>query len=297
MNTILIADSGSTKADWLLAGTDGTILAEWNSQGINPFFQDKGVISALLEKEVFPRVTGAPGAIYFYGAGCADETSSRPVAESLKEHFPSAHVEVESDLLAAARSLCQRQAGIACILGTGSNNCLYNGRQIIGNIGSLGFWMGDEGSGGHLGRQLVVAYLHKELPDDLAGRFAAEYPGVNRMEILNRAYKQPFPNRYFAAYTRFAGANKSHPFIQNLLKTSFGVFLDKYVLKHAGAKTYPVSFTGSVAWHFQDELKAVLEEKGLIYGKIVQKPIGGLAVYHSSIRSSASGSAQAPEAI
>ncbi len=280
MNTILIADSGSTKADWLLAASGGMILAEWNSQGINPFFQDKETISALLEREVFPRVNGAPEAIYFYGAGCADEASGRPVAESLAERFPAARVEVASDLLAAARSLCQRQAGIACILGTGSNNCLYDGRRIVGNIGSLGFWMGDEGSGGHLGRQLVVAYLHKELPDDLTEKFAAEYPDVNRMEILNRAYKQPFPNRYFAAYTRFAGANKSHPFIQDLLKASFGVFLDKYVLKHAGAKTYPVSFTGSVAWHFQDELKAVLEDKELVFGKIVQKPIGGLAVYH-----------------
>lgn len=281
MNTILIADSGSTKADWLLAATDGTILAEWNSQGINPFFQDKETISVLLEKEVFPGVNDVPEAIYFYGAGCADEASGRPVAESLAERFPAARVEVASDLLAAARSLCQRQAGIACILGTGSNNCLYDGRRIAANIGSLGFWMGDEGSGGHLGRQLVVAYLHRELPDDLAAKFAAEYPDVNRMEILNRAYKQPFPNRYFAGYTRFAGANKSHPFIQDLLKTSFGVFLDKYVLKHTGAKTYPVSFTGSVAWHFQDELKAALKEKGLIFGKIVQKPIGGLAVYHS----------------
>lgn len=283
MNTILIADSGSTKADWLLAKTDGTVLTEWNSQGINPFFQDKETISALLDKEVFPRVSGAPEAIYFYGAGCADEASGRPVAESLKERFPVARVEVASDLLAAARSLCQRQAGIACILGTGSNNCLYDGFQIVGNIGSLGFWMGDEGSGGHLGRQLVVAYLHKELPGDLEEHFAAAYPGVNRMEILNRAYKQPFPNRYFAGYTRFAGAHRNHPFIQDLLRTSFGVFLDKYVLKHAGAKTYPVSFTGSVAWHFRDELKAVLEEKGLIFGEIVQRPIGGLAVYHSKV--------------
>lgn len=281
MNTILIADSGSTKADWLLAATDGTIRAEWNSQGINPFFQDKETISGLLEKEVFPQVSGVPETIFFYGAGCADEASGRPVAESLAERFPSARVEVASDLLAAARSLCQREAGIACILGTGSNNCLYDGNGIIGNIGSLGFWMGDEGSGGHLGRQLVVAYLHRELPGDLEERFAEAYPGVNRMEILNRAYKQPFPNRYFAGYSRFAGEHRSHPFIQDLLKTSFGTFLDKYVLKHPGARSYPVSFTGSVAWHFRDELIAVLEAKGLIYGKIIQKPIAGLAVYHS----------------
>ncbi|ODS82688.1 MAG: N-acetylglucosamine kinase [Cytophagaceae bacterium SCN 52-12] len=281
MNTILIADSGSTKADWLSAKADGMVLAEWNSPGINPFFQDRETISGLMEKEVFPRVSGSPAAIYFYGAGCADAQSASPVAKSLKDRFPTARVEVESDLLGAARSLCQHQPGIACILGTGSNNCLYDGSQIVGNIGSLGFWMGDEGSGGHLGRQLVVAYLHKELPGDLEEHFAAAYPGVNRMEILNRAYKQPFPNRYFAGYTRFAGAHRSHPFIQDLLRTSFGVFLDKYVLKHPGAQSYPVSFTGSVAWHFREELRAVLEEKGLTFGKIVQKPIGGLAVYHS----------------
>lgn len=282
MKAILIADSGSTKADWLLAESGGNVLAEWNSPGINPFFQDRGAIAQLLEEEVFPRTPVAPDAVYFYGAGCADEVSGRPVSENFKRKYPSAHVEVASDLLGAARSLCGHQAGIACILGTGSNNCLYDGEKITGNIGSLGFWMGDEGSGGHLGKQLVIAYLHRELPGDLMAAFADRYPEVNRMEILDRAYRQPFPNRYFAGFTRFIGDYKAHPFIEALLKASFGLFLDKYVVKHPGSGGYPVSFTGSVAWHFSDILLGALAEKGLTAGVIAQKPIAGLASYHTS---------------
>ena len=282
MVSILIADSGSTKTDWLLVRADGSVISELGSQGINPFFQDERTIASLMEKEVFPQVAREPDAVFFYGAGCASPEAGAPVAETLQRRFPSARISVESDLLGAARALCGRSPGIACILGTGSNNCLYDGEKITGNIGSLGFWMGDEGSGGHLGKQLVVAYLHRELPADLMSAFALKYPEVNRLEILDRAYRKPFPNRYFAGYARFAGEHRDSAFIRSLVKGSFGAFLDKYVLKHPGAGEHPVFFVGSVAWHFKDLLANAVEEKGLKLGTVAGRPMPGLKLFHTS---------------
>lgn len=276
---ILLADSGSTKTDWLLYDYETT---QFQSAGFNPFYQSGEVILEGLRREVVPNVHRPPHAIFFYGAGCADEVSSRPVKEALATTFPLATVEVNSDLLAAARALCQHEAGIACILGTGSNNCLYDGQKIINNIGSLGFWLGDEGSGGHLGKQLVVRFLHRELPSDLHEDFAQTYPTVSRLTVLDRAYKQPFPNRYFAGFTPFLSRHLAHPFIQEHLAASFGTFLDTYVCKHPDASTFPVHFTGSIAYYFQSALQDALNERGLRMGGIQRSPIEGLLRFHQT---------------
>lgn len=276
---ILLADSGSTKTDWLLAGS-GEV--RFQSSGLNPFYQTKEAIEHILSKEVLPQLASAPvRRIYFYGAGCADEASSKPIKEALLMAFPPAElIEVNSDLLAAARGLCGYEAGIACILGTGSNNCLYNGKNIVHNIGSLGFWLGDEGSGGYLGKQLVVRYLHNELPIELHQEFAKAYPDVSRLMILNHAYKQPFPNRFFAGFAPFLSQHVSHQAVHNLVETAFGDFLAMYVCKHADAYSLPVHFTGSVAFHFQSILTKVLISKGLHPGIIEKSPMPGLLRYH-----------------
>ncbi len=280
MHPILIADSGSSKTDWILISSRGAVLAAFESQGLNPFFQTSELIASILHREVFPRIPDTPANIYFYGAGCTDDQAAKPVRECLEKAYSSAAVTVASDLLGAARSICQHQPGIACILGTGSNNCLYDGRTITGNIGSLGFWMGDEGSGGHLGKQLVVNYLHNDLPADLQALFSRQFPGTDRLHVLDKAYKQPFPNRYFATFTRFIGEHQSHPYLQELLRSSFDLFLTKYVLKFPDARQYPVGFTGSVAWHFRGLLTDVLEANRLQPGSITQRPLPRLVAYH-----------------
>jgi glucosamine kinase len=276
---ILIADSGSTKTDWALLGAE-TIL--FQSSGLNPFYQSSEAIGEVLSTQVAPFVPAAAiQKIYFYGAGCADEATGRPVNEALRAVFPGAeHVDINSDLLAAARSLCGNQAGIACILGTGSNNCLYDGQQIVHNIGSLGFWLGDEGSGGYLGKQLVIKYLHNDLPDDLQATFSRAYPEVSRLMVLDHAYKQPFPNRFFAGFTPFLSQHLHHPAIQQLVTSSFDHFLDTYVIKHQNAYTVPVHFTGSVAHYFDSLLRKALVTKGLRPGKIERSPMPGLLLYH-----------------
>ncbi|WP_215240830.1 N-acetylglucosamine kinase [Dyadobacter helix] len=279
--SILIADSGSTKTDWILTDVQGsrTMLA---SAGMNPFYQSTGDIVKILETEVLPRLTGEVGEIHFYGAGCADAKSGKPVYDALSECIPAAEIiEVASDMLGAARGLCGHKPGLACILGTGANNALFDGVHITHSIGSLGFFLGDEGSGSYLGKTLVVQYLQQEMPDELYTQFANTYPEVNRLAVLDKTYRQPFPNRYFAGFSRFIASHIEHPFLQELVTQAFTLFVKKYIKKHRDAALYQVHFTGSVAFFYQDILKRVLLEEGLIPGRIVKSPLEGLTDYHT----------------
>lgn len=278
---ILIADSGSTKTDWAFVDNRTGNYQSVQSAGINPFYQTTEEIIPVLQSQVLPGIDGEIREIHFYGAGCADEKSSMPVTNALKHCFPAANVvEVASDMLGAARGLCGHEPGLACILGTGANNALFDGSRITHSIGSLGFWLGDEGSGSYLGKTLVVHYLQNELPADLHERFVNEYPGLDRLTVLDHAYKKPYPNRYFASYSKFIAENRTHEFMQALLSNAFGLFVKKYVLKHTNAARYPVHFTGSIAYYYQDILRRVLENNGLQTGRILKSPLEGLIDYH-----------------
>lgn len=278
---ILIADSGSTKTDWVCIDQQTGSKQSVQSAGINPFYQTTEEIIPVLQNQVVPGIGADIQEIHFYGAGCADEKSSIPVTNALKHCFSAANVvEVASDMLGAARGLCGHEPGLACILGTGANNAFFDGNRITHSIGSLGFWLGDEGSGSYLGKTLVVHYLQNELPDDLYQSFIREYPGLDRLTVLDHAYKKPYPNRYFASYSQFIAENRTHGFFQTLLREAFGLFVKKYVLRHANAAQYPVHFTGSIAYYYQDILRAVLENNGLQPGRILKSPLEGLVGYH-----------------
>ena len=277
---ILIADSGSTKTDWVCIDRHTGSRQSVQSAGINPFYQTTEEIIPVLQSQVVPGIGADIQEIHFYGAGCADERSSMPVTNALKHSFPVANVEVASDMLGAARGLCGHQPGLACILGTGANNAFFDGNRITHSIGSLGFWLGDEGSGSYLGKTLVVHYLQNELPEDLHQSFIKEYPGLDRLTVLDHAYKKPYPNRYFASYSKFIAENRAHAFMQALLRDAFGLFVKKYVLRHANAAQYPVHFTGSIAYYYQDILRAVLKNNGLQPGRILKSPLEGLVDYH-----------------
>ena len=277
---ILIADSGSTKTDWILKHFSGKLL-QFKSAGLNPFYQTEKEVSLVLEKEVLPHLSFFVDQIYFYGAGCADEVTSRPITNALLSGIPTAKiVEVASDMLGAARGLCGKGFGLACILGTGANNAFYDGEKMIRSVGSLGFWLGDEGSGSYLGKTLVVHFLQNELPKDLHEQFAGAYPTINRLSVLENAYKKPFPNRYFATFSSFIFTHITHSFIHNLVSQAFDLFIQKYVLKHENAEKYPVHFTGSIAYYYQDILRECLKNKDLTPGKILKSPLEGLLEYH-----------------
>jgi glucosamine kinase len=278
---ILIADSGATKTDWRTIEADGSI-GQARTIGLNPNFQDTDSIIAELTQNLLPSLTGEVTAVYFYGTGCAGEYACSIVEKAIRAVFPQAtKVEIDSDMLGAARGLCGHEAGFACILGTGANNCLYDGRNIADKIPSLGFWLSDEGSGGYLGKTVVVSFLQKEMPTDLAEKFEKRY-GLTREIVLENAYKKPFPNRYFSTFSKFLFDHRSHPFAYQMVYEAFSLFLRKYVCKFEQSKTLKINFTGSVAFYYSDILRRAAADLGLTVGIIMETPIAGLTLYHQS---------------
>ncbi len=279
MANTLIADSGASKTDWRVIADNGQI-GQARTIGLNPYYQTTESIKAELEANLLPNINVQINEIYFYGTGCVGEEAKATVFNALQSVFRDANkIEVESDMLGAARGLCGHQAGIACILGTGANNAVFDGENITTQIPSLGFWLGDEGSGGYLGKTLAVKYMHHELPDDLMEKFTKRYQ-LNRIDLLENAYKKPFPNRYFAGFSKFLFDNRQHPTAYQIVSDAFAVFLEKYVCKHTDFQKHRIHFTGSVAFYYSDILRRVANTKGVTVGNIMETPIAGLTLYH-----------------
>lgn len=275
---ILIADSGSTKTDWCMVENGETIL-RFKTKGINPFFQTEGEIQKEIETGLLPGLNGIqPAAIYFYGAGCAFPEKNEMIRRAINRYLP-ASVEVGSDLLAAARALCGNRPGIACILGTGSNSCQYDGKEIVKSISPLGFILGDEGSGAVLGKLLIGDVLKDQLPAALKEQFLAEY-ALTPALIMDRVYRQPFPNRFLAGFSPFISAHLDEPAIWELATRSFMAFFTRNVMQYDYLEL-PVHFVGSVAWHYQIMLKDIAFNLGIRPGTIIQSPMDGLIAYHS----------------
>ncbi len=275
----LIADSGSTKTVWFLIDNNGNLLQKICTDGLNPFYQTEEQVSDVIEKQLKPQLaSNATDYIYFYGAGCAFPEKNTIIQSGILSVLQVAGIEVNSDLLGAARGLCGKEAGIACILGTGSNSCFYQNGLIHKNVSPLGFILGDEGSGAVLGKKLIGDYLKNQLPKDLQDSFTQKYE-LSAAEILDRTYKQVFPNRYLASFVPFLYEHKSSVYVQHLVSQSFSEFFIRNVQQY-DYQSYPVHFTGSVAYYFQDILSDVAKRAGLTLGKIDQSPMQGLLEYH-----------------
>ena len=276
---ILIADSGATKTDWCLGENkaDAQII---QTQGINPFHQTKEHIARVLSEELLPQLGEAKTVshIHFYGAGCTPEKSVI-VKEELETFFPQAEIEVQSDLLGAARSLCGKEKGIACILGTGSNSCEYDGEKITANVSPLGYILGDEGSGATLGKHLVGDCLKHQLPEHICSQFL-EYTGLTPAQIIDKVYRQPQANRFLASLTPFLSTHRDEPKIHELLISCFSDFFRRNVMQYASHTDCEIHFTGSIAWHFQEEVKEAAKTLDIRTGKFIQSPIHGLINYH-----------------
>ncbi len=278
MANILVADSGSTKTHWILFRNDRK-EAPFITSGINPFYQDTESIVDTIEKTLLKNVIIQPDHIFFYGAGCANQ-KQEIVMNALKRIYPASDVFVGSDLLGAARSLCQNKSGIACILGTGSNSCFYDGKEIAAHVSPLGYILGDEGSGAVLGKTLISDILKNQLPEVVSQRFFDTYQ-LNVNSILDSAYKQPFPNRYLAQFAKFIGDNIEIPEVENIVRESFEEFITRNVMQYEQVKTTEIYFTGSIAWYFQDQLIRTLEKFGLKAAKITKAPLDDLITYHN----------------
>jgi len=278
MNRLLIVDSGATKADWSLMQA-GELLSEFKTPGIPPFFMSDEEIIAQLAV-----VAGQTGdtidGIFFYGTGCKAESSRKRLHAAFAQAFPSAlTIEVETDVLGAARALCGHHPGIACILGTGSNSVWYNGQDVLQNSGGYGYILGDEGSGAVLGRELIIAWLNRELSPELEQSFDAQY-GLSRDAVIERVYRGETPSRYLADFMPFLSKNIQSTFVQELLQRQFRLFIRRCVLPYSEAPRLPVHFTGSVAYHFRSVLEGVLSEAGLHAGIFLAAPMEGLRRFH-----------------
>ncbi len=274
----LIADSGATKAEWCLV--DGKKKKTFFTQGISPYFLNTNQIIALLENELSGKLKKSmPDEVFYYGTGCSNPANVKIVQKALKKVFPNARIEVGHDLLAAARALCGKEKGIACILGTGSNSCFYNGKKIIKNSPGLGYVLGDEGSGAYLGRKVIQHFLYHTFDEDLMDRFNARFK-VTPDEILDAVYKKPLANRYMAGFTMFLVENRGHYMVENIIEDSFNDFFFNHLYKYKESWLMPINFVGSVAFGFRDVLKEMCNTYELQLGKIIKNPMEGLVKYH-----------------
>ena len=283
---ILIADSGSTKTDWCLCNK-GSVVLNIQTQGINPYHQTEEAIEEVLREELLPQleaqgpnIQSSQLSIIYYGSGCANETACNRIKEAIHKVLGTSDATIHSDLLGAARALCGHEEGIACVLGTGSNSCLYNGKEIIANTPPLGYILGDEGSSAVLGRRLVGDCLKNQLPEALREEFLTEYQLTPEI-ILEKVYRQPLANRFLASLTPFLSKHKEVPEVHKLLVESFTDFFVRNV-KQYRRPWLPIHFVGSIANAFSAELKAAAESLGMELGTIMQSPIEGLVKYHGS---------------
>ncbi|MBP5691372.1 MAG: ATPase [Bacteroidaceae bacterium] len=279
----LVVDSGSTKTDWGFFNT-AYDLKSVKTQGINPCHQSVEAISTIIKSELLPNTTGIDlntvNEVYYYGAGCATESICVQMAGILKEFFPNAVIAVDSDMLGAARALCGRSEGVACVLGTGSNSCMYNGKEIVDQVPSLGYILGDEGSSAAIGRRLIGDCLKRQLPEAVCNEFMERYQ-LTKEIIIENVYRQPLPNRYIAGFAPFVYEKRAVPEVHKLIIQCFSEFFTRNVISYH-KPWMPVHFVGSLADNFADELKETAEALGMTIGKIETSPMRGLIDYHSS---------------
>lgn len=276
---ILIADSGSTKTAWCFTEKDGSVRF-LSTGGMNPFFRNTKDIAEELQNIVLPQTGINVKQIHFYGAGVINEEKGNIVKKALIQLYPKAEIEVQSDLLAAARSTLGNEEGIACILGTGSNSCLYNGEEITEHIPPLGFILGDEGSGAVLGRKLLADFLKGIMPVHISKKFKERFK-LDYAGFMEGVYKKEKPNQFLAQLVPFLKENISDEYCSNLVETSFEEFVKRNIFSYSEYKQQPVCFVGSVAYYFQEQLKNVFEKNQLQLKIVLKEPLKGLLNFHT----------------
>jgi glucosamine kinase len=279
----LIADSGSTKTDWVLIDREN-IVSNVKTIGFNPYFQTRDQISneiMLNLKPALDKHIQQIDHIFYYGAGCSNDVNCKIVLDGISKAFESKQININHDLLAAARALCGKEPGIACILGTGSNSCLYDGKNVIENIPSVGYLFGDDGSGAHIGKTFIQAYFDNTLSKKLKDAFEAA--GYHREEILDNCYKKGMPSKYLASVSKFVATQIKDPSVRKMVKNCFKGFFAKQVSKYTNSREYKVHSVGSIGSNYKDILAEVVNEEGYKLGKVIQSPIDGLIEYHQSL--------------
>lgn len=275
---ILVADSGGSKIDWRFLHKDGSI-GQAHSPGFNPYYQPLEHLHAIIKESLAPQVKESVDKIFYYGTGVSSEKNQQIIREAFAQYWPGAFIEIGWDLLAAARALCGRERGIACILGTGSNSCLYDGEKIIDNVANLGWILADEGSGTYIGKKFIFDYFRNEMPTKLAEQFKARFP-FTREEVLEKVYQGEKPGAFLASFSRFIFQHLKDPYCYKLIYDSLSDFYENNVMKYDNYQNTKVHFTGSIAFYYSDILRQVANDKGITVKNILEGPIAGLTLYH-----------------
>jgi len=279
MSVKLIADSGATKCEWCLI-TDGkkkTIV----TQGISPYFLDETQIIEILNKSLIPKLKEVfIEEVFFYGTGLSNANNALIVKKALKSLFKKSKIQIETDLTAAARALCGKKKGIACILGTGSNSCYYDGKKMQKNSPGIGYILGDEGSGAYLGKKVIQHFLYNTFDEEIMARFEKQFK-TTPVAILETVYKQPLANRYLASFAIFLAENRGHYMIENIIEDGLNDFFFTHIYKYKESWTYPINFIGSIAFGFKDVLQELCKTYELDLGRVLKTPMKGLIEYHS----------------
>ena len=279
---MLIADSGATKADWRFIDKDGKI-SSFSTKGLSPLFWTSKEMAEELNKKtpksIKSKVKSGNTNIFFYGTSCSSKKRIQIVQSALKKVFPKSKTQINHDILASARALLGNKEGIACILGTGSNSCYYDGKKITDIKGGLTYILGDEGSGANIGLGFIKAFLNNELPEKIHKTFLKEYR-LTKDKIFDAVYNQKYPNRFLASFAKFVGENINEPILYNLVRNCFAEFFEKTICKYENHKHVSVGFVGSVAANFKNILYSVAKENGVTINKIISSPIDELVKYH-----------------
>ncbi len=278
MSTILIADSGATKCTWCLLhnGKKKTI----DTQGISPYYSTKQELLHIVSAELFPLLKKtAPTHVYFYGTGCSNTENVNLIKDVIRTGFPKANISVDHDLIAAARALCGKGKGIACILGTGTNSCYYDGKKIIHNVPGLGYVLGDEGSGAYLGKKVLQYYFYNTFDEELMHRFKKQF-SVSSEEVMDHVYRKSAPSRYLASFALFLAENRGHYMIENIIEDGLNDFFFQHLCKYQESWKYPIHFVGSIAHGFKDVLQDLCNSYEFTLGNVLKNPIEGLIKYH-----------------
>jgi N-acetylglucosamine kinase-like BadF-type ATPase len=278
----LIVESGSTKTDWCLLRKNKKPVYHTTS-GINPYLQSPESILEMLQLEMpVGHLKHAPAQICYYGAGAVSKLKQQEISTILKQHFGVTKVEVNGDMMAAARALCGDKKGIVCILGTGSASCYYDGKKIKDRQPSLGYIAGDEGSGNYLGKRILQYYTYNTFDTELRMDFEMRF-GNDLEQIINKLYHEPYPNRYLASFVALLIENRGHYMVENIIEDCLNDFFQVSILKYRQSWKKPLYFTGSVAFLFSDIINSLCHQYELEPGKIEQSPMEGLVKYHKAL--------------
>jgi glucosamine kinase len=275
---IIIADSGSSKIDWRLLSASGAI-AQAQGPGFNPYYQPIEDLEKTIKEHLLPLATEKVRRIFFYGTGVSSKKNQEIMTNVFLKFFPEAMIDLTWDLLAAARSLCGTEPGIACILGTGSNSCQYDGEKITFQIANLGWILADEGSGTSLGKKILFDYLRGKMPEPLSKQFHARFP-FTREEFLEKVYQQEKPSTFLASFAKFIFQHRAELYCHQLVYNSFAEFYENNVMAYPGYENLKVHFVGSIGFYFSDILRQVANDKGVTVKNILEAPIAGLTLFH-----------------